>query len=124
MENESPADALLQVFRKNLADMYEFYDPISANCITTCAMDFINGCLLEQESTIRNMKLSDAAHSWPYYLRMKTGTAVAYAFMLFPKKSHPDMSVYIQAIDDMCLFINLANDILSYASSSPYPMDS
>ena len=124
MGNENPEDAFLQAFRKNLTDMYEFYDSIPANCITMCAMDFINGCLLEEKPTILNMKLSNGAHSLPYYLRMKTGTAVAYAFMLFPKKSHPDMSVYIQAIEDMCLFINLANDILSYASSSPYPMDS
>ncbi|KDR72292.1 hypothetical protein GALMADRAFT_1343921 [Galerina marginata CBS 339.88] len=82
--------------------------------MTLGAMDFINGCILEQTPSIRCMKLSDEAQSWPYFLRNKTGSAAAYAFMLFPKDLKLDLSVYIQVIEDIVLFTNLVNDVLSF----------
>ncbi|KAF9556238.1 terpenoid synthase, partial [Agrocybe pediades] len=93
---------------------YRLFEPIVANCIILSAMDFINGCMLEQVPNIQDMKLSDSASSWPYYLRSKTGSAHAYAFMIFPKEGGIDLSSYIQVIDDIALFINLANDVLSF----------
>ena len=99
--------------------MYKFWDPIPANGITLSAMDFINGCLLEEMPIIRDMKISTAAHSWPYYLREKTGCSAAYAFMIFPRENHPDMSVYIPVIEDITLYTNLVNDILSYVFVVP-----
>ncbi|KDR72279.1 hypothetical protein GALMADRAFT_30148, partial [Galerina marginata CBS 339.88] len=95
-------------------DLYLYWDTIPANCITLAAMDYINGCLLEQMPAIRDMKLSDDAQSWPYFLRNKTGSAAAYAFMLFPKDLKLDLSVYIQVIEDIVLFTNLVNDVLSF----------
>jgi hypothetical protein len=76
-------------------------------------MDYINGCLLEEMPAIRDMKLSDAGRSWPYFLRNKTGSAAAYAFMLFPKHLNLNLSVYIQVIEDIILVTNLINDVLS-----------
>ncbi|KAF8893166.1 isoprenoid synthase domain-containing protein [Gymnopilus junonius] len=114
LENKSPAGEFLQAFREHLTDMYKYWDKIPANLINLSAIDFINGCLLEEMPVIRDMKVSPDARSWPFYLRNKTGTAVAYAFMLFPKDLHPDMSEYIQVIDDMNLYICLANDVLSF----------
>ena len=113
LTNETPDGTFLQAFREHLTEMYKFWDTIPANCINLSAMDFINGCLLEERPIIRDMEISNSAHSWPYYLREKTGSASAYAYMLFPKKSHPDMSVYIQVIEDITLYMNLTNDILS-----------
>ena len=112
--NGSPDGAFLQALRELLTDMYKLYDTIPANFITLSVMDYLNGCLLEEMPIIRNMPLSKAAHSWPYYLRTKTGAGAAYAFMLFPKTSHYDMSAYIQAIEDMCIVIDLLNDVMSY----------
>jgi hypothetical protein len=103
----------LQTFREHLTDLYQFWDPIPGNCITLAAMDYINGCLLEEMPAIRDMKLSDAGQSWPYFLRNKTGSSGAYAFMLFPKHLNLDLSVYIQVIEDIILITNLINDILS-----------
>ncbi|KDR81222.1 hypothetical protein GALMADRAFT_61275, partial [Galerina marginata CBS 339.88] len=95
-------------------DLYQFWDPIPANCITLAAMDFINGCLLEQMPDVRDMKLSDASKPWPYFLRNKTGCSAAYAFMLFPKHLNLNLSVYIQVIEDVILITNLVNDVLSF----------
>jgi len=39
----------------------------------------------------------------PYFLRNKTGSAAAYAFMLFPKHLNLDLSVYIKVIEDVIL---------------------
>ena len=69
---------------------------------------------MEEMPVIRDMKISNAAHSWPNYLREKTGSAEAYAFMLFPRTSNLDISVYIQVINDIAFFTNLTNDIMSY----------
>ena len=77
-------------------------------------MNSINGRIMEEMPAIRNMDLSNAGHSWPYYLREKTGSGEAFAFMLFPMTSNLDVSVYIQVINDIASFINLGNDILSY----------
>jgi hypothetical protein len=118
LENDCPEGDFLQTFREHLTDLYQFWDPIPANCITLAAMDYINGCLLEQMQAIRDMQLSDAGQSWPYFLRNKTGSAAAYAFMLFPKHLNLDLSIYIQVIEDIVLFTNLVNDILSWVSLS------
>ena len=76
---------------------------------------------MEETPVIRDMKISNVAHSWPYYLREKTGIGEAYAFMIFPRTSNLDISVYIQVINDIAFFMNLANDILSYVFQSfPY----
>ena len=112
--NESPEGAFLKAFHDHLTDMYQFWDTIPANCINLSAMNYINGCIMEELPVIRDMKISNAAHSWPYYLREKTGSGEAFAFMLFPVTSNLDVSVYIQVINDIASFINLGNDILSY----------
>ena len=112
-QNASPDGDFLVAFRKHLTEYYRLFDPIPANCINLAAMDFLNGCLLEQMPEIRGMKLTAASHSWPYFLRTKTGSAHAYAFMLFPKERNVDMSTYIQVIDDIAQYVNMVNDILS-----------
>lgn len=113
-ENKPPAGGFLEAFRLHLTDMYKYWDKIPANCINLSAMDYINGCLLEDMPSIRNMKLSQHAHTYPFFLRNKTGTALAYAWMMFPKEFHPDMSEYIQVIDDLNLYIDFVNDIMSF----------
>ncbi|KAF9548379.1 terpenoid synthase [Agrocybe pediades] len=109
-----PGPELVQAFREHLDEYYSLFDPIPANCIALCAMDFMNGCLLEEMPEIKGMKLTDASLSWPYFLRNKTGTAQAYAFMLFPKEVNVDMTTYIQVVEDIGLYVNLTNDILSF----------
>ncbi|KAF9556488.1 terpenoid synthase [Agrocybe pediades] len=105
---------LFQTFRKHLTEFYCLFNTIPANVIVLCGMWFINGCSLEQTPEIQNMKLTSASASWPYFLRRKTGSSIAYAFMLFPKEVNVDATVYIQVADDMTLYIDLLNDVLSF----------
>ncbi|KAJ6472342.1 hypothetical protein C8R47DRAFT_987836, partial [Mycena vitilis] len=55
----------------------------------------------------------------PPYIRGKDGEPDAYAYMVFSRDPCPDVSVYLQAIPDMCTFINYNNDVLSVAL--PFP---
>ncbi|PPQ66236.1 hypothetical protein CVT26_010937 [Gymnopilus dilepis] len=114
LAKEFPTGKFLQDFQEHLTDMYKFWDVVPANCINLAAMDFINGCLLEGMPVVRDMKMSPNVQSWPYFLRMKTGCASAYTFMLFPKNAFPDISAYIQVVEDITLFTNLTNDVLSF----------
>ncbi|KXN92966.1 hypothetical protein AN958_09080 [Leucoagaricus sp. SymC.cos] len=114
LSNKDSDHGVLTHFRAHLLDMYNFWDTAAANGIITAAMEFVNGCALEEMPELRNMTLSVSARSWPYFLRMKTGVAQAYAFMIFPRHSNPDISGFIQVIGDISLFIDLTNDILSF----------
>ncbi|KAF8894208.1 isoprenoid synthase domain-containing protein [Gymnopilus junonius] len=106
--------SILEGLRKNLADMSDHWNPIAANCITVAGMDFITGRLMEMEPSIRDMKSSTLATSWPNYLRVKTGASPGYAFFIYPTASVPDLSTYIQMIEDIRFFIDYANDVLSF----------
>ncbi|PPQ81246.1 hypothetical protein CVT26_010374 [Gymnopilus dilepis] len=107
-------NALLASFQQNLLNMYNWWDPIAANLITISALDFITGLLMEEDPAYQGMQLSDAALAWPDFLRRQTGSAVAYACMLFPKDSCSDTSTYIQVVEDMAYIVNILNDLLSY----------
>lgn len=109
-QNEEP---ILEHFQSHLGDMYNFWDSISANFITTSALEYINGCLIEELPSFKCMSLSPTAKTWPYYLRSKTGVAAAYAFMIFPNHSKLDISTHIQVMSDISTFIDLTNDVLS-----------
>ncbi|KAG6829861.1 hypothetical protein H0H87_009918 [Tephrocybe sp. NHM501043] len=115
--------AVLNKFRANLCDMYSLWDFISANCIVSSAMEYVNGCILEGLQESQKMEISTHAHSWPYYLREKTGVAAAYAFMIFPQDASYNVTDFIQVIGDIMIYINLANDVLSSVHSFPSPLN-
>jgi len=114
LTDTSGKDTVLGRFREHLTDMYKWWDFLPANCIITGAMEYVNGCALEEMPVIQDMPLSHSAKSWPYYLRAKTGVAPAYAYMIFPRENTPNISQFIQVIGDINLFIDLTNDVLSF----------
>ncbi|KAF8894229.1 isoprenoid synthase domain-containing protein [Gymnopilus junonius] len=114
LENYEVGETPLQGFRDHLADIYNFWDTVPADCITVGGMEFIIGRLLEINPAIRDMKATTATYSWPNFLREKTGAPAPFAFMIFPKASNVKISTYIQAIEDMKIVINYSNDLLSF----------
>lgn len=103
----------LDGFQENLIDMYRFWDTIPANCITVSGFDFITGRIMEDELAIRQMEPCPTATSWPNFLRVKTGGAAAYVFFIFTKAQNPDISTYIQMVEDIRFFLDYVNDLLS-----------
>lgn len=107
-------DPVFSHFLQNLAHMYKHWDFLPANGITCASFEFVNGCALESHPEFQNINSSVSSPSWSYYLRAKTGVAPAYAFMIFPAAEHPTLARYLPAIPDICLFIDLTNDVLSF----------
>ncbi|KAK7064914.1 terpene synthase [Favolaschia claudopus] len=97
-----------------LEKFYDHWDPICANTMTCSVLDFINSTILEKRREICVMSVHPFAHSWPKYLRSKSGFGLLSACAIFPQASHPDISAYIQAIPDIAEFEAFANDILSF----------
>ncbi|ESK82920.1 terpenoid synthase [Moniliophthora roreri MCA 2997] len=111
--NEDDLEVMV-TFRRLLADAYRLRDPISANLIVTSCMEFVTGCAIEGSKELSLMKVRETAASWPYFLRTRTGVAHAFSFMIFPRNLNFELSSYIQIMGDANLFIELANDVLSF----------
>ncbi|KAH0578757.1 hypothetical protein H2248_003877 [Termitomyces sp. 'cryptogamus'] len=114
---EKAESTVLNKLRANLCDMYLFWDAISANCIASSTMEYINGWLLELQ-TLPKIKISMSAETWPHFLRRKTGAPAAYGFMIFPQNPAYEVADFIQAMEDIMVYISLANDVLSCATLS------
>ncbi|ESK92012.1 terpenoidsynthase [Moniliophthora roreri MCA 2997] len=111
--NDADSDIMVE-FRRLLVDAYRLWEPISANLIVTCCMEFVTACAIEGNEELGSMKIRRTAVSWPDYLRSKTGVAAAYSYAIFSKHLDHQLSAYIQIIGDANKFIELTNDILSF----------
>jgi hypothetical protein len=109
-------DPILIQFEKHLQQMYTYWDPLCANLIISSTLEFVSGCVLESRSDLAGMPVHRYARGWPYFLRAKTGVAPAYAYMIFPRQTHPDVSAFVQPIPDISKFIEFTNDVLSYGA--------
>ncbi|PVG01249.1 terpenoid synthase [Serendipita vermifera] len=105
-------DPVLDHFARCLRDIWDHYDTFSANAIVASALEFVNGCYLENITT--DMQIDPCADRYPYFLRSKTGVAQAYTFMMFPKAFHPSPIAFIQAAPSISYWIDITNDILSF----------
>ncbi|ETW80864.1 putative terpene cyclase [Heterobasidion irregulare TC 32-1] len=101
-------DAAAEVFMR----IYQYYDAYAANCIITSALEFLT--FFSVEAKIQEFPLVRKAHRFPWFLRERTGVAEGFAFLMFPKRLGVDIMEYIQAMPDMVIWIDLANDLLSF----------
>jgi hypothetical protein len=100
------------LLRSILPRMWDYFHPLSASCIAIGVYDFMIGNSME--AIARNADLSPHAKVFPEYMRLKSGVPAPYAYMIFPKASHPDIDSYIQSIPELLTIINNTNDILSF----------
>lgn len=83
-------------------------------------IDHVRGCMLERDYDGK-LNPPRGATNFPGYLRAKTGFAETYALFCFPENLYPEstyLQVYLPAIQDLCEYINYANDILSFYKES------
>ncbi|KAF8910404.1 hypothetical protein CPB84DRAFT_1763573 [Gymnopilus junonius] len=104
----------LQTFQPGLIAPRLAFSKASAKISLICTnfgtqSQFITGRLLEEKPEIRDMKILHVT-SWQNSLRVKTGGAEPFSFMLFPKVSFTDISIYIQIVDDIGI-TNRLNDL-------------
>ncbi|KAJ6569352.1 isoprenoid synthase domain-containing protein [Mycena capillaripes] len=107
-------DAALEHYQEVLGKLYDYWDPVCANAMACAALEFVSGTVLENAPQVSAMDVRPTAAGWPKYLRAKSGLGPAAACAVFPKKTHPDITAYIQVLPDIDDFSCLANDILSF----------
>ncbi|KZT12294.1 terpenoid synthase [Laetiporus sulphureus 93-53] len=98
----------------NLAGMWEHFPPFAASSIFTAALQFVNGCILEQNA-VKGAVVDSDALPFITYRRNMSGLAEAFAYFIWEEAEFPDdVDKYMQAIPDICWYQNHVNDVLSF----------
>ncbi|KAJ7639232.1 hypothetical protein FB45DRAFT_905031 [Roridomyces roridus] len=105
---------VLDGFANTLLRLYDHYEPYVADAMVMSACTFIDGSCLEVRSLTKRVSTKVDAKLWPYYCRSLSGISGFYSYACFPKKDHPDVVDYVQAIPEMLIFTNFLNDVLSF----------
>lgn len=113
LSTDAQLDPLLDHLATLLKETYRYWDPVCASATICSFLDFVSSTLIQDRDEVRRRRGIVETASWPPYIRAKDGEPDAYAYMIFPRDTCPDVSVYLQAIPDICTFINFNNDVLS-----------
>ncbi|KAI0343535.1 terpenoid synthase [Trametopsis cervina] len=105
-------DPVLNCLIDNLTHMPEFFLPYASKSIVVATIEFVNATLFDMDTS--GMTLHDAALPYVEYKRLRNALGGAYGFFVWDKFSFPDVSVHIQVIPETMIFLNYANDILSF----------
>ncbi|KAH9830415.1 isoprenoid synthase domain-containing protein [Rhodofomes roseus] len=103
---------MLGEFARVIADMSRFYSNFSACSILSSSLRYLNGELIGNPESKAFVELN--SKEFVDYSRGMSGDAEAYAAFIWSKADFPDDNLYLQVFPDACLYINHANDILSF----------
>ncbi|KAF8523921.1 isoprenoid synthase domain-containing protein [Hysterangium stoloniferum] len=95
-----------------LMNMWDMYDPLSANTIVVSTLEYITFTCIEPK--MGTMPLAEGIRRFPQFIREKSGDAAAFALQTYPKSRSFTIMETLQALPDMCCWINLVNDLLSF----------
>ncbi|KAL7918471.1 isoprenoid synthase domain-containing protein [Trichoderma austrokoningii] len=104
-------------FHEIMPRMWKVFHPTVASLSVTACYDFINGCGIEALTTGQDVK--PQAPKYPDWLRFKTGLAPMYGFLILACATDPQLPTggvekYVHVVPDAVVFINIANDVLSF----------
>ncbi|KAF8160349.1 hypothetical protein K438DRAFT_1985778 [Mycena galopus ATCC 62051] len=102
----------LDCYARFMLRLYDHYEPYVADAMILSSCTFINGSCLEVRALNKRVPTKCDAKLWPYYVRSLSGISGFYSYACFPKKDHPDVVDYVQAIPEMLIFTNFLNDVL------------
>ncbi|KAL7764208.1 hypothetical protein ACKLNR_005353 [Fusarium oxysporum f. sp. zingiberi] len=105
---------LLQGWADLMKLTFKYWDPLVANFIVTAFLNFLNSNALEARKEFHQIERTKAGRSWAWFLREKDGLGEAYAWFTFPKTLCPDISLFLEVIPDVSMWIGLTNDLLSF----------
>ncbi|KAJ5288149.1 hypothetical protein N7478_003835 [Penicillium angulare] len=115
--NKSHNNTLLNGFDTHLRNLAFYYGPYCHSAITKSLIDYVNGRIIEHKMEQSSFKFSAESRLMPMFLRTKVGGAEILIHLLYPKAIFPEDEYVIQyfpAIQELVLFIDFTNDILSY----------
>ncbi|KAG6906806.1 hypothetical protein DXG01_012034 [Tephrocybe rancida] len=116
LRHQPQLDPVLDGLASLLHATFDLYPVFFANAIISATFEFIAGTCIEPE--VEKLELSSASTRFPWFLRDRTGVAVAFALMLFPNSRKADYVACFQAMADMDFWISVTNDLLSYHKES------
>ncbi|KAG7406974.1 Alpha-cuprenene synthase COP6 [Fusarium oxysporum f. sp. rapae] len=93
---------------------FRYWDPLVPNFIVTASLNFLNSNALEARKEFHQIERTKAGLSWAWFLREKDGVGEAYAWFTLPKALCPDISLFLEVIPDISIWIGLTNDVLSF----------
>ena len=105
---------ILNALAGMLLCMWDFYDPLCANTIIAWTFEYLTTACIEPD--IERLPLVRGTQRFSWFVRRRTGMAIAFAVGIFTKSTQIDMMEYIQAVPDMDFWTCLTNDILSSVS--------
>ena len=105
-------DPLLDSFAEAFRSVYDLWDVPFANVMLTSALDCITASCVE--TSIAPFKAANPPGRFPWFLRSRTGSALVYCSMIFPKSGNHDFSAFFRAAPDMEYFSAVTNDLLSH----------
>ncbi|KZV75179.1 terpenoid synthase [Peniophora sp. CONT] len=105
---------VLDRYANHMLKLYDHYEALVANAMIMSSCAFIDGSCLEIRALTKRVPTKKDAKLWPYYVRNLSGISAFYSYACFPKKDHPDLVNYVQAIPEMLVLANFMNDILSF----------
>ncbi|VDB87317.1 unnamed protein product [Peniophora sp. CBMAI 1063] len=105
---------VLDRYATYMLKLYDHYEEYVAGAMIMSCCAYMDVNCLEVRAVTKELPAKMDAKLWPYYVRNLSGVSVFYSFACFPKKNHPDLVNYIQAIPEMLIFTNFLNDVLSY----------
>ncbi|KAG6834603.1 hypothetical protein H0H93_008659, partial [Arthromyces matolae] len=103
---------VLDCYATYMLRLYDHYEPFVADAMVMSSVTFMHGSCIEVRALAKNMGQSTDAVLWPYHVRALSGISGFYSYACFPKKDHPDVINYIQAIPEILVFTNFLNDVL------------
>lgn len=110
---EEQPTPLLRATASVMKETWDHWDPILANLIVTSTMDCVTSNLLDTRQEFQNMPITKEGTSFPYFFRNMSGITTAYACFSYPKTIYPDIGLFLEALPDMALYVNIVNDVLS-----------
>ncbi|KAF5551088.1 longiborneol synthase [Fusarium napiforme] len=105
---------LLQAWADLMKLTFEYWDPVVANFIVTASLNFLNSNALETRKEFHQIERTKAGRNWAWFLREKDGVGEAYAWFTFPKALCSDISLFLEVVPDISIWIGLTNDVLSF----------
>ncbi|ENH65764.1 hypothetical protein FOC1_g10003385 [Fusarium oxysporum f. sp. cubense race 1] len=93
---------------------FKYCDPLVANFIAAASLNFLNSNALEARKEFHQIERTKAGRSWAWFLGEKDGVGEAYAWFTFLKALCPDISLFLEVIPDISMWIGLTNDLLSF----------
>ncbi|KAG6824499.1 hypothetical protein H0H92_006698 [Tricholoma furcatifolium] len=116
LRNLPQLDPALQGLADVLRSMHDYYPVFFANSIINATFEFVAGTCLEP--AFEKVDVSTTSTRFPWFLRDRTGVAVAFALMLFPNSQKVEYAACFSAMADMDYWISITNDLLSYYKES------